>query len=362
MSNNRWRLIAPGAIALAAAFPAAAGALGTEPGDAEPTNGDHKVSICHRDQGSPEWKLIEIAESALPAHLAHQWGEDIYPVPSDGCPVSETEPSTTPPTTEPPTTPAPNLPEVIVDCGTITVTGDFQQGEITFTGGVASLHGPSPLVATIGEDVNGGAVSAFVRAGDLEEQYVIITDCDPPDTVPPTEPPTVPPTEPPTTTEPSTTLPETPTTTVPVPETTLPEVVTTPAPPTTALPPFPELVCLPDGTVQLTNHSSVDVEYAYWTLGSGEQPFIKTAAGTTTSVVDHPTPLVIHVKGYSTQLFVCQPEPAPTTTPASTLAPTITGPLPATGAGGTVTWLIIATAVLACGTALVLAVRRPGGN
>lgn len=46
-----------------------------------------KVPICHRNQGSPEWVLVEIAESAVPAHLAHQWGEDIYPVPEGGCPV-----------------------------------------------------------------------------------------------------------------------------------------------------------------------------------------------------------------------------------------------------------------------------------
>ena len=47
---------------------------------------DPKVRICHRNQGSPEWVEIEISESALPAHLSHQWGEDIYPVPEGGCP------------------------------------------------------------------------------------------------------------------------------------------------------------------------------------------------------------------------------------------------------------------------------------
>lgn len=46
-----------------------------------------KVNICHRDQGNPEWKVIEISENALQAHLSHQWGEDIYPVPAEGCPV-----------------------------------------------------------------------------------------------------------------------------------------------------------------------------------------------------------------------------------------------------------------------------------
>lgn len=55
-----------------------------------------RVEICHRDQGKPEWKLITISSNALPAHLSHQWGEDIYPVPADGCPVPP------PTTTEPP--------------------------------------------------------------------------------------------------------------------------------------------------------------------------------------------------------------------------------------------------------------------
>lgn len=91
-----------------------------------------KVWICHRDQGKPEWKKIQIDKHALDAHLNHQWGEDIYPVPADGCPKPPppestttttttsttttttlpptttasptTEPPTTPPTTEPPAT------------------------------------------------------------------------------------------------------------------------------------------------------------------------------------------------------------------------------------------------------------------
>lgn len=48
-----------------------------------------KIEICHRDQGKPGWKVIEINENALDAHLEHQWGEDIYPVPAEGCPRPE---------------------------------------------------------------------------------------------------------------------------------------------------------------------------------------------------------------------------------------------------------------------------------
>lgn len=56
-----------------------------EDGVCTPVVDDKKIEICHRDQGNPEWKVIEISENALDAHLAHQWGEDIYPVPADGC-------------------------------------------------------------------------------------------------------------------------------------------------------------------------------------------------------------------------------------------------------------------------------------
>jgi hypothetical protein len=70
-----------------------------------------KVHVCHRDQGHPEWKEIEIAESALSAHLAHQWGADIYPVPADGCPGGTPTPDPTatlvPPTETPTATPTP---------------------------------------------------------------------------------------------------------------------------------------------------------------------------------------------------------------------------------------------------------------
>jgi len=45
---------------------------------------ERKVKICHHNEGKP-YNEIEIAESALDAHLAHQWGGDIYPVPEGGC-------------------------------------------------------------------------------------------------------------------------------------------------------------------------------------------------------------------------------------------------------------------------------------
>lgn len=101
------------------------------------------------------------------------------------CTPPPTYPTTT--TTQAPetTTTLPSIPDVTVDCGFISVSGDFQQGEVTFNGGVATLVGASPLEVHIGEDVNGGSVNAYVRAGDREEQYVIVTNCLE-DTVPPT--------------------------------------------------------------------------------------------------------------------------------------------------------------------------------
>jgi len=48
---------------------------------------DPKIEICHRNQGDPQYVVLEIATSALPAHLAHQWGADLYPIPRGGCPV-----------------------------------------------------------------------------------------------------------------------------------------------------------------------------------------------------------------------------------------------------------------------------------
>lgn len=36
-----------------------------------PTPTPKKVTICHRDNGEPEWKTIEVSESAVDAHLAH---------------------------------------------------------------------------------------------------------------------------------------------------------------------------------------------------------------------------------------------------------------------------------------------------
>ncbi len=86
---------------------------------------DKKVNICHRDQGHPEWKVIEISESALPAHLAHQWGADIYPVPEGGCPVPETTTTQPPETTVPPTTvPETTVPPVTTEPPQTTAPAD----------------------------------------------------------------------------------------------------------------------------------------------------------------------------------------------------------------------------------------------
>lgn len=59
-------------------------------------HGADKVTICHHDNGKPGWKQITISTDALSAHMAHQWGADLYPVPAGGCPGATPEPSWTP--------------------------------------------------------------------------------------------------------------------------------------------------------------------------------------------------------------------------------------------------------------------------
>ena len=104
---------------------------------ATPALAGGKVSICHRDQGKPEWKEIEIAESALPAHLAHQWGADIYPVPDGGCPGAEvptgvpTDVPTEVPTDEPTSTSTPVPTDAPTDVATPTATSAVVESTAT---------------------------------------------------------------------------------------------------------------------------------------------------------------------------------------------------------------------------------------
>ena len=85
---------------------------------------DKRIHICHRDQGNPEWKEIEIATSARPAHLNHQWGADIYPVPEGGCPLPPTAtPTNTATFTDTPTDTPTDIPtEIPTDTPTNTPT------------------------------------------------------------------------------------------------------------------------------------------------------------------------------------------------------------------------------------------------
>ena len=90
-------------------LPACLIALGLLMAMALPAAANNKIWICHRDQGHPEWNLIQINLNALPAHLGHQWGADIYPVPEGGCPQLNT-PTPEPTATNVPThTPVPTL-------------------------------------------------------------------------------------------------------------------------------------------------------------------------------------------------------------------------------------------------------------
>lgn len=129
----------------------------------EVVNGDpidcpsKKVNICHRDQGKPEWKVIEISENALDAHLAHQWGEDIYPVPEDGCPQPDS----------PVTVVAGDVP-----CGATTVTFTITNPNDTLVGlifsvvgfGGAEVNAP-PGVST--QQATLPATVSFVRGGEV---------------------------------------------------------------------------------------------------------------------------------------------------------------------------------------------------
>jgi hypothetical protein len=61
-------------------------------------NENGKVTLCHATGSETNpYVVITISENALPAHLAHQDGEDIYPVPADGCPSSAVPPLGNPP-------------------------------------------------------------------------------------------------------------------------------------------------------------------------------------------------------------------------------------------------------------------------
>lgn len=72
-------------------------------------HGADKVTICHHDNGKPGWKQIDVSTDALSAHLAHQWGADLYPVPEGGCPGAVSpEPSWTPTPTPPAFSPDPS--------------------------------------------------------------------------------------------------------------------------------------------------------------------------------------------------------------------------------------------------------------
>lgn len=233
---NRPQYLVAAAVGLLLVYPASQALAG---------GGHDPVTICHNADHNPVEVTVDqhaVDESGTD-HTQHiEQGKDTW----GPCPV----PETTPPTTEPEL----NLPTVEVGCGSISVVGDFQQGEITFTGGVASLYGPSPLVATIGEDVNGGSVFAFVRAGDLEEQYVIITDCQAAATTQPvvtTVAPTTTTTAAPTTTTPPVVASTPPATVVDVPSTpgpttTEPVASTWPTTPQTTAPVVPPVFALPE--------------------------------------------------------------------------------------------------------------------
>ena len=89
-------------------------AIGSVSADNGEQNNEKKVWICHHNNGSKEYVLQEISENALDAHLSHQWGMDIYPVPEGGCPVMTPEVTPTPVVTIEPTIEVTPSPTVIV--------------------------------------------------------------------------------------------------------------------------------------------------------------------------------------------------------------------------------------------------------
>jgi hypothetical protein len=122
-----------------------------------------KVTLCHAT-GSETNPYVEItiSENALPAHLRHQDGEDIYPVPAGGCPSTSIPTGLGNPPTALLSAPAAGLP----DAGDVAALGSPSDGGEVL--GVseerpAPAEGTDDVGAVLGADQGGGDDAAAVR-------------------------------------------------------------------------------------------------------------------------------------------------------------------------------------------------------
>ncbi|MDQ5867741.1 MAG: hypothetical protein M3390_18755, partial [Chloroflexota bacterium] len=106
-------------------------------------DGGKKINICHATGSETNpYVLIEISESAIPAHQDHQEGEDIIPAPAEGCPMPPTNTPETPntpeashtpggPTNTPEVTPTPNDKKINICHATGSETNPYVMIEIS---------------------------------------------------------------------------------------------------------------------------------------------------------------------------------------------------------------------------------------
>ena len=119
-------------------------------------NENAKVTLCHATGSETNpYVVITISDNALDAHLNHQDGEDIYPVPAAGCPgpagTTPTTPGITP--TAGPLPPGP---------GTETTT---TPGDTTPLSGVAPVLLPGAALPATGETPTSGVLDETAEGG-----------------------------------------------------------------------------------------------------------------------------------------------------------------------------------------------------
>ena len=130
-----------------------------------PTTIERKVTICHLPPGNPpNFQIIEIGISALPAHLAHG---DIFPVPDSGICVEPTQQTTIPATTttidrcppeDEPCTPGQ---QTTIPGTTTTLPGTTTSSTITSTlPGTTTLPGSTTLPPPIVDSFDIGAAAS----------------------------------------------------------------------------------------------------------------------------------------------------------------------------------------------------------
>lgn len=305
------------------------------------SNGGGSVTYDHPEAGVP-YSTLTNPQSGYPFEVSH-WivCKGVTPVP----------PTTT-------TTPPPPW-ALGEECGVFSLTGNYQQVSVTFTGGPAGLQGDLPLgPVTFAEDLNGGAVQYVIRGiGDEDITGSISTDCQ---------------------SSPSTST-DTPTT-------------TTEPPVTVGDATFGQLCDTADGTfyriislnnanvsaptiftVSVSTDGGAPVESAH-VINAGATGNVSLSTNQS-AVITWPNggqlvvPATDEVCAATTVPTISSapvpssaPQPTPVNTPAPPPASAVTDTLPKTGAGEVFGAALIGLACLACGASMVHAVRRKGSN